>query len=96
MQKWEYLVVKEMKVDALMRVESVFKMTNKGLELVKQFYDKAYFKNAGHSLPGDAVQSVPNAVAQYIAQLGDEGWEMVGGGNVSESSHYLYFKRPKP
>jgi len=34
-------------------------------------------------------------LGQAIAQLGDEGWEMVGCGNTGEGSHVLYFKRPK-
>lgn len=33
-------------------------------------------------------------VARIIAQLGQEGWEMVGAGNTGERSHALYFKRP--
>lgn len=35
--------------------------------------------------------------AKAIAQLGEEGWEMVACGNMDESDiHVLYFKRPKP
>ena len=39
--------------------------------------------------------SEADAVAQLIAQLGDEGWEMVAAGNIGESTHSLYFKRLK-
>ena len=34
-------------------------------------------------------------VVQRIAELGMDGWEMVGCGNVGEYTHTLYFKRPK-
>ena len=37
----------------------------------------------------------PDALAEVIAKLGDEGWEMVGTGVVSEHYHAIYFKRPK-
>jgi len=36
-----------------------------------------------------------DAVAQLIAQLGEEGWEMVGCGSLQERKHCIYFKRPK-
>jgi len=90
MQKWEYLVVSGM----YHNMETVVKMTNKGLELVKQFIDKELpLKYPNNSYPpSDVVQSTRDAVAQYIAQLGDEGWEMIGVGNNGE----IYFKRPKP
>jgi hypothetical protein len=36
-------------------------------------------------------------VAKTIAQLGEQGWEMVGAGSTGEGSfHILYFKRPLP
>jgi hypothetical protein len=36
-------------------------------------------------------------VAKTIAQLGEQGWEMVGAGSTVEGSqHVLYFKRPRP
>lgn len=35
-------------------------------------------------------------VALAIAQLGEEGWEMVGCGNTGAERHCLYFKRPLP
>lgn len=37
-----------------------------------------------------------NGVAQLIARLGDEGWEMVGTASTGEYIHCLYFKRLKP
>jgi hypothetical protein len=30
-----------------------------------------------------------------IAGLGNEGWELVGAGNIGEAYHCLYFKRLK-
>ena len=35
-------------------------------------------------------------VAQTVAELGMEGWELAGCGNTSEHSHTLYFKRLRP
>lgn len=35
-------------------------------------------------------------VTSLIAQLGCQGWEMVGcGGSATESTYALYFKRPR-
>ncbi|MFH2040104.1 MAG: hypothetical protein ABIJ65_11790 [Chloroflexota bacterium] len=37
-----------------------------------------------------------NLVAKNIAELGEQGWEMVGTGPLDEGrAHILYFKRPK-
>jgi hypothetical protein len=36
----------------------------------------------------------PDALAQVIARLGKDGWEMVGCGNVGDAQHAIYFKRP--
>ena len=36
----------------------------------------------------------PDVLAKVIAKLGNEGWEMVGTGVVSQNSHTIYFKRP--
>ncbi len=35
-------------------------------------------------------------VAQVVAQLGEQGWEMVGCGTIRGDRHCIYFKRPKP
>jgi hypothetical protein len=35
-------------------------------------------------------------VGRTIAQLGHEGWEMVGCGNLYADTHVVYFKRLKP
>ncbi len=41
-----------------------------------------------------SLKDVQDEVAKVLAQLGDEGWEMVGCGAVFASGHFLYFKRP--
>lgn len=46
------------------------------------------------TLDGVTATHVRN-MAQLVAELGMDGWEMVGCGNTSEYSHNLYFKRPK-
>jgi hypothetical protein len=43
----------------------------------------------------EEVPDDPHDLARSIAQLGEDGWELVGCGNVSEVRHALYFKRPK-
>lgn len=45
--------------------------------------------------PFTAVEenSQRKAVAMRLAQLGDEGWEMVGTGISGQGSHAIYFKR---
>ena len=35
-------------------------------------------------------------VGRTIAQLGHEGWEMVGCGDTSQTTHTVYFERLKP
>jgi len=87
-QKWEYCVVRGNYYwlsDGYLE-----KMTDKGREIVSDF--TAILKNQpkGTKLRPDAV------AAQTIAQLGEEGWELVGihGGDAS-SEVVLYFKRPK-
>lgn len=37
----------------------------------------------------------PEQVTLTIAQLGEEGWEMVGCGNLDVAEHAIYFKRPR-
>ncbi len=84
MQKWEYCVVTRYKVEISQYVEPKFyRFTSRGAELVKDF----------KQLP---EKSRADACAQLIAQLGEEGWELAGAGNVGEGVHALYFKRLKP
>lgn len=81
-QKWEYCVIIRMPVSNN-TLPKVYRITNKGYELVEDF-DK---------FP-KGVRDVVDAVAMLIAQLGIDGWEMVGAGSTHEgSSHSLYFKR---
>ena len=37
----------------------------------------------------------PQILAQTIARLGEDGWEMVGCAFAGHRGHHLYFKRPK-
>jgi len=85
MQKWDYLLVGDIslydrKPDSR---PVVYRITNKGFELVSDF------RNKPRGL------SDADAVGQYIAKLGEDGWEMSGVGNTSSGWHCLYFKRPK-
>jgi len=83
MQKWEYCVIHGLS-GTIMYHPRCDRMTNKGVEYVTDF----------KSRPKGASEW--DAVAQFIAQLGDEGWEMVGAGTTSDIVHSIYFKRPKP
>lgn len=88
MQKWEYCIIDGIETQTLISpaVGGWFYkglMTGKGIELAD------YNCKLTGLTKGDTV-------SQCIAQLGDDGWEMVGAGNMSESRHCLYFKRPKP
>ena len=47
------------------------------------------------SLSADQVSSQRSIVAVRIAQLGDDGWEMVGTGVTGQGAHAVYFKRMK-
>ena len=40
-----------------------------------------------------SLTDVQDEVATVLAQLGEQGWEMVGCGSVFASGHFLYFKR---
>jgi hypothetical protein len=82
MQKWEYCVVSGLHSGTQTRHPRAYRLTRKGYELVKDFELRAGL-------------SEPDAVGQYIAQLGEDGWEMVGAGNTAELYHCLYFKRLK-
>ncbi len=81
MQKWEYCVVSGIGPSLATSYPAAYRMTARGIEIVMDF----------KKLPKGASEI--NAVAQLIAQLGEEGWEMVGSGNTGSGHHSLYFKR---
>ena len=88
MQKWEYCKLEgvtffPVKVEMQHRL---YLITENGLETLKDFSD----------LRNKNGEDLHNAMGKAIAQLGNEGWEMVGAGTVGGQTHCLYFKRPKP
>lgn len=85
MQKWEYCVIGKITNGRLDVSNPVaYRITNKGFELMSDFRNRQ-----------KGISELA-AVGQFIAQLGEDGWEMTGVGNASEFYHCLYFKRPKP
>jgi len=87
MQKWEYIVVGELSIGyGRVKVDhpSAYHITNKGFELMTDFKDRLKEEYA------------ENLVGQFIAQLGAEGWEIIGMGNTKQLYHCIYFKRPVP
>ncbi len=82
MQKWEYAVVEGLQGEDTSKPR-FYIFTEFGWESV-------------HFSEESQIIAPPiNAVAQLIARLGEQGWEMVGAANTSENVHCLYFKRPK-
>ncbi|HYO64190.1 MAG TPA: hypothetical protein VER08_11210 [Pyrinomonadaceae bacterium] len=61
----------------------------------------SYFREAGVQVVEVEESAVEkNGMAKAIARLGEEGWEMVGPGQLDirtgTSVNAIYFKRPKP
>jgi hypothetical protein len=86
MQKWEYILVQTLGEDdweVRAFFPKAYRLTSNGFELI---FECNINKR-------DAMES---AVASFIAQLGAEGWEMVGTGSVSGRWYCIYFKRPIP
>jgi hypothetical protein len=85
MSKWEYCVVVGLRRSGNNTVTtyypSVEYFTPQGMEVVE----------VHHQNKRDEITQL----VQTIAQLGEEGWEMVGCGNNSEVTHSIYFKRLK-
>ena len=81
MQKWEYCAI----VGISRNNEKLFPY----YPGIWHFTDLGIQASRIHSPEADEV-------AKTIAQLGEQGWEMVGAGNVSDNYHTLYFKRPLP
>lgn len=82
MQKWEYCVIDGFQ-GGMTYYPRCYRLTDKGFEFVSDFKDR----------PKDVSEQ--DAVGRFIAQLGDEGWEMVGAGVTGDFMHRVYFKRPK-
>ena len=87
MPKWEYCMLTGMghysprhPMPRLLEDAAFVRITNKGFEHVEEAFK---------SLPKGVT--LPDAVAQLIADLGDEGWEMVGGGSTHEGSLYTLY-----
>lgn len=63
------------------KAQFIHHLTEKGVEISKIDIPKG--------------TSEENVTAMVIAHLGNEGWELVGMGTISQFEHKLYFKRPK-
>ena len=89
MQKWEYCAITDVSSgvegDAMVNAE-VPSVNGEPAGAVTYFTS-----GGGRTTP---IENGATRLAQVIAQLGSDGWEMVGCGNVSEDFHTLYFKRP--
>ena len=84
MQKWEYCKLTGIGGGNVpTSYPKFFRFTTRGLELETDFGNRA------------KGVSEKDAVAQLVAQLGDEGWELTSAGGTGDF-HCLYFKRPKP
>ncbi len=81
MQQWEYCAVGPVQSHSQPHYATVIRFTNEGRRLSK--------------IQGTRDMDSAQVLAQIIAQLGEEGWEMVGCGMISDERHMLYFKRPK-
>jgi hypothetical protein len=87
MQKWDYCVIRGIhNASNEWRViyPRLYVFTERGAELVTDFQKR------------EITVSEHGAVAQAIARLGEDGWEMVGSANDGTgSAHSLYFRRPR-
>lgn len=83
-QQWEYAMIGPFKHDGRMvgHFPKLFRYTSDGIEE----------QEIPHS--GGSPQQYQVA-ARLIAQLGMDGWEMSGCGNVGQNLHVIYFKRPR-
>ncbi len=80
MQKWEYALLRGVESGFHVTYPVFFRLTSRGLERVTDF----------RKLPEELTEK--EAVAMFVAQLGEEGWEMVGPAISGD----LFFKRPRP
>jgi hypothetical protein len=84
MQKWEYCAVVGLRRSGNNTATTYFPSIE-------------YYTSAGMHVVEVRAQDKREEItrmAQAIAQLGEDGWEMVGCGNNSEVTHSIYFKRP--
>ncbi|MGE5073667.1 MAG: hypothetical protein ACM3MF_09585 [Anaerolineae bacterium] len=77
-EKWEYCRFEDLLSGGFVAAKLIF-FTAEGEKL--------------ESLRANDEASQRNVVAAKIAQLGDEGWEMVATGITGQGSHAAYFKR---
>lgn len=87
MQKWEYCAIASLHAPV-------------GLPGITPYYPKlSRFTQSGlqvTDLGRKGGKGEQDYVAQLIAQMGEDGWEMVGIFQTGEKEHGIYFKRPKP
>ena len=79
-EKWEYCKIMGVFSDRYFHPKLVY-LTSEGEKV--------------EALSGDDNIPELKKVAVRIAELGDEGWEMVGMGNTAEGVHSIYFKRKR-
>jgi hypothetical protein len=82
MPKWEYC--------AVWGISSIIRGLRKGSYVT----DPDFWAMNRQGIKVAPMKGGIHQVAATIAKLGEEGWEMVGCGNVSEGAHTIYFKRP--
>ncbi len=84
MQKWDYCMVGPIR-SAENRIDGQYPhlthFTERGVDSVR--------------IRAPMDKSTDYSLAKTIAELGAEGWELVGCGNVAVDMHFLYFKRPR-
>jgi len=84
-RKWEYCAL----------TKAAYVGSNRG-----GIYWISYFREAGvQVVEAEEAATERNGPAKIIAKLGEEGWEMVGQGQLEIRQGglaALYFKRPKP
>jgi len=82
MQKWEYCAITGISGGGNL----LFPVTNPSNAILVKF--------TGEKQEWGGGVNDHDHLAQIIARLGIEGWEMVGCGNIRENIHAMYFKRP--
>jgi hypothetical protein len=88
MQKWEYCTVGPIEYSS-----SSWKWIPN--EPARIIFTRKGVKEQGFGLDeSSSLKDVQDAVAAVLAELGEQGWEMVGCGSVFAAGHFLYFKRP--